>query len=198
MKKYLIPTSILLATSAIVSAQDVAGTVSVDSAPVKVQVRTMAAPTGAAAVRTNQAASVTLTPVSGTMPAVAAGSAVMVQGMPGRPMGVMTTGDQAVDAKIRALEEERMTKIKAINVEYDAKVKAAIGNLKVQAYTTSAAAVSGEAGAMPVGAAADAQGTMQVQTMEGHPMPMQAQANMAAQVEVAPTGIKGFFWKLFH
>lgn len=48
-----------------------------------------------------------------------------------RPMPpVMTTGDATVDAQIKALRLEMETKIRAIQTEYDAKIKLAIGDRK--------------------------------------------------------------------
>lgn len=44
---------------------------------------------------------------------------------------VITTGDAAVDAKIKALQEEMEVKIKAIREEYQVKIKAAIGDKKI-------------------------------------------------------------------
>lgn len=58
--------------------------------------------------------------------------AAIVRGMPmaatGMMLPVITTGDTAIDAKIKTLQEERVAKIKAINLEYDAKIKALIGD----------------------------------------------------------------------
>lgn len=211
MKKYLISTSILFAVVTGVSAQEPATSVSVDTGTV--QIKTMTAP----AVGTrpaSQAAQVTLTAVPVAMPTnVKTGTAVNVRAMPAGTtyqVDVMTTGDQAVDAKIRVIEEERAKKIQAINVEYDAKVKTAMGSLKPKAYNTTGASVSGQAGvmAMPeVTVTADEKGNtvyvnnaVDVQMVEGQPMPMddRAHAAMTAEAQIAPTGIKGFFWKLFH
>ncbi len=214
MKKYLISTSILFVVVTGVSAQEPATSVSVDTGTV--QIKTMTAP----AVGTrpaSQAAQVTLTAVPVAIPTnVKAGTAVNVRAMPvgtTYQVDVMTTGDQAVDAKIRVIEEERAKKIQAINVEYDAKVKTAMGNLKPKAYNTTGASVSGQAGqagvmAMPtVTVTTDEKGNtlyvnnaVDVQMVEGQPMPMddRAHAAMTAEAQIAPTGIKGFFWKLFH
>lgn len=202
MKKYSISISILFATLAFVSAQDVAGTVSVDSNNI---VHTTS--TTSASAHSVGAQTVTITAVPVAMPTkVTAGQAVAVRAVPvtaGYHMGgVMTTGDTVIDGKIRVLEEERAKKLQAINIEFDAKVKAVIGNLKVMSYTTTGmSGVAAPSGTQTTGVQS---GTVHIQNSANingggsESSRGEASVTINAQAEIVPTGIKGFFWKLFH
>lgn len=202
MKKYLISASILAATISAVAAHEVAGTVSVDANNVMYTTSVTSAPAYPTGAQT-----VTLTAVPGAMPTkVMTGQAVAVRAMPitaGYHMGgVMTTGDTVVDGKIRVLEEERAKKLQAINVEYDAKVKAVIGNLKVTSYTTtSVSGVAIPSGAQTTGSQGGAVHVQNSATVNGEGLEStrgEAAVTISAHAELAPTGIKGFFWRLFH
>ena len=79
-----------------------------------------------ASVSAEQSASVTLTkatPVQGK-------AMVGMQVQMAQPVTI-TTGDAAVDAKIKALQQEMEIKIKAIRDDYMAKIKVVIGDKKV-------------------------------------------------------------------
>lgn len=200
MNKYLISVGIVVASLATVSANEIAGTVSVDAGNVVYT-------TSVAGTAAGQAGTVTVT--SGAMPvrAMVGGQAISVKAMPINAAyqmgGVMTTGDATVDAKIRVIEEERMTKIRAINVEYDAKVKAAMGNLKPKAYTTTS--ISGQAAIAPTeaptkgpqGNSMRINSSADAQVQAGDAMTMEAKAGANGEIGF-PTGIRGFFFKLFH
>jgi hypothetical protein len=100
----------------------------------------------------------------------------------GRPQMALPpiTGDPATDNQVRALQKEMEQKIQAIRTEYQAKIKAVIGDKKIirQGTTTMMRGSS---------------------TMIQRPMMGVPQRPVAGQVKGASTegGIRGFFNRLF-
>ncbi len=118
MKKYIISTSIAFVAIGTVFAQDAgdASSVAPREPAVMGRMQVTGAPTGG---------------VVNTMYGKASAPTASARAIPANMMAVMptiTTGDTALDAKIKALQEERIAKLKALNAEYDVKLKALIGN----------------------------------------------------------------------
>jgi hypothetical protein len=206
MKKYIISAGILIATVSLVSAYVITGKTAVQTDGGMQMIQVQATNATAVQAQTRKVAPTTLVAVPGAMQTNGGiGTAITVRAMPPTMMThsnvVMTTGDTIVDAKIRTLEQERATKIKAITIEYDTKVKAAIGNLKVTSMTSVSAGVSGSGvdtvstdDVQPVTATINTVDSAMHATHENGSM----HANGNVQVMVAPTGISGFFYRLFH
>ena len=206
MKKYLILTSIFLASVTSLSAQGVAGTVSVTADDAVVYTTAVQTTPGSR----GEPATVTVTATPHTLPVkVMAGTATAVRAMPvegGLQFGAaIVTGDATVDAKLRTLQEEYVKKMKALNAEYDAKVKATMGNLKPQAMQ-----VRGNA-SMQAGVAAsasnvrDAQGnaiyttdSADVQIREGELITVDANGSTTVGAMTPFTQLKGFFFRFFQ
>lgn len=198
MKKYLISTSIFLASVTSLSAQGVAGTVSVTADDAVVYTTAVQTTPGSR----GEPATVTVTATPHTLPVkVMAGTATAVRAMPvegGLQFGAaIVTGDATVDAKLRTLQEEYVKKMKALNAEYDAKVKATMGNLKPQAMQAGVAASASNV--------RDAQGnaiyttdSADVQIREGELITVDANGSTTVGAMTPFTQLKGFFFRFFQ
>jgi hypothetical protein len=119
--------------------------------------------------------------------------------MPAMPQPIISTGDAATDAKIKALQTEMEAKVKAIRDEYQAKIKLTIGDRKTTISLSrgpSTVPVPVDVKAAPAVSSQTEAVTLSEKPEGGRPVTMRSDGTIAPATE-PQTGVRGFFWRIF-
>ena len=140
--------------------------------------------------------------VNGRMGGSASGSVQSVPAMMMVAAPTITTGDANIDAKIKALQDERATKIKAINADYEAQIKALVGIRPITVTRPNGQAsangpMNDDNEDRPTMVSHDERMSDPSQDVPSSD-PSSSQDNNPVGESSIPSGIKGFFYRIFN